>query len=67
MDLCYEEDSRADADVNVVMTDAGDIVEVQGTAETAPFSRETLDAVLDLAWKGVRELVLCQRAAIEGE
>ncbi len=67
LDLCYEEDARADADVNVVMTDAGDIVEVQGTAETAPFSRETLDAVLDLAWKGVGELVLCQRAAIEGE
>ena len=66
LDLCYEEDARAEADVNVVMTDAGDIVEVQGTAESAPFSRETLDAMLDLAWKGVGELAECQRAAIEG-
>ncbi len=66
LDLCYEEDSRADADVNVVMTDAGDIVEVQGTAESAPFSRGSLDALLDLAWKGVAELVERQREAIEG-
>ena len=67
LDLCYEEDVRADADVNVVMTDQGEIIEVQGTAEAAPFSRESLDALLDLAWKGVGELVECQRAAIEGE
>ena len=65
LDLCYEEDVRAEADVNVVMTDGGDIVEVQGTAEAAPFSRESLDALLDLAWKGVAELVECQRASIE--
>ena len=66
LDLCYEEDVRADADVNVVMTDGGDVVEVQGTAEAAPFSRRSLDALLDLAWKGVAELVERQRAAIEG-
>ena len=66
LDLCYEEDVRADADVNVVMTDGGDVVEVQGTAEAAPFSRRSLDALLDLAWKGVAELVERQREAIEG-
>ena len=66
LDLCYEEDTRADADVNVVMTDDGAIVEVQGTAEAAPFSRQTLDAMLDLAWKGIAELSERQRAAIGG-
>lgn len=67
LDLCYEEDSRAEADVNVVMTDDGSVVEVQGTAEGEPFSRQTLDELLDLAWKGVGELVQRQRAAIEAE
>ncbi|NOY75227.1 MAG: ribonuclease PH [Kiritimatiellaeota bacterium] len=56
LDLCYQEDSRADVDMNVVMTDAGKIIELQATAEGAVFSREELDAMLALAEKGVGEL-----------
>jgi len=62
LDLDYEEDSRADVDLNVAMTASGRIVEIQGTAEGAPFSRESLDTLLDLAGKGIAELVALQRA-----
>ena len=65
LDLCYDEDSRADADFNVVMTDAGEFVEVQGTAERGAFSRQRLDALLTLAEKGIGELLAIQRAAVE--
>ena len=65
LDLCYDEDSRADADFNVVMTDAGEFVEVQGTAERGAFSRRRLDALLSLAEKGIGELLEIQRAAVE--
>lgn len=65
LDLCYEEDSRADVDFNVVMTDAGEFVEAQGTAERGAFSRGQLDALLALAEKGIRELLEIQRAAVE--
>ena len=61
LDLCYEEDSRADVDMNVVMTGAGAFVEVQGTAEGAPFDRKSLDALTDLAAEGIRSLVTIQR------
>ena len=64
LDLRYDEDSRAEVDFNVVMTDSGEFVETQGTAERGAFSRETLDALLDLAEKGVLELVELQRAAV---
>ena len=64
LDLCYEEDSRAEVDVNIVMTDAGDFVEVQGTAEGAPFSRATLDAMLALGWRGIARLLAAQRDAL---
>jgi ribonuclease PH len=64
LDLCYEEDSRADVDMNVVMTSAGEHVEVQATAEKGSFSRSQLDALLDLAAKGVGELVEAQRAIV---
>ena len=64
LDLCYEEDSKAEVDCNVVMTGLGEFVEVQGTAEGEPFSRPTLDALLSLAEKGIRELVLSQAQAI---
>ena len=64
LDLCYEEDHRAEVDVNIVMTDAGDFVEVQGTAEGAPFSRATLDAMLALGWKGIDRLLAAQRDAL---
>lgn len=64
LDLCYEEDSRADVDMNVVMTSGGEHVEVQATAEKGSFSRSQLDALLDLAAKGVGELVEAQRAIV---
>lgn len=64
LDLCYDEDSRADVDFNVVMTDAGDFVEAQGTAERGAFSRATLNELLDLAEKGIAELAARQREAI---
>jgi ribonuclease PH len=61
LDLPYVEDSRAETDMNVVMTGRGGFVEVQGTAEGAPFTRGELDALLGLAEKGITELVALQR------
>ena len=66
LDLCYEEDARADADFNVVMTDRAEFVEVQGTAEGQTFSKATLDEVLSLAEQGVGDLLQAQRRAIGG-
>jgi ribonuclease PH len=63
LDLAYEEDSRAEVDFNVVMTGAGKLVEVQGTAEGEPFSREDLDAMVGLASDGIAELTRIQREA----
>jgi ribonuclease PH len=64
LDLCYEEDARADVDMNVVMMGDGRFVEVQGTAEADPFSRESLVGLLDLAEKGCRALLAAQQAAL---
>jgi ribonuclease PH len=64
LDLDYNEDSACDTDMNVVMTGAGGFVEVQGTAEGAPFTRTEMDALLALAAKGIGELVAAQRAAL---
>jgi len=64
LDLDYDEDSRCDADVNVVMTGSGGLVEVQGTAEGQAFRRSELDALLDLAQKGIAELLEAQRNAL---
>ena len=64
LDLCYAEDSAADADMNVVMTESGKIVEIQGTAETEPFSKEMLDSLLMLAEKGISELIAVQREIV---
>jgi ribonuclease PH len=64
LDLPYVEDSRAEVDMNVAMTDAGGYVELQGTAEGAPFDRARLDGLLDLAGRGIRELFEHQRAAL---
>mgnify|MGYP000297666533 CR=1 FL=1 len=64
LDLPYAEDSRAEVDVNVVMTDAGEFVEVQGTAEQRPISRAALDGLLDLAAAGIADLMALQRAAL---
>ena len=66
LDLCYEEDARAEVDFNVVMTGDGRLVEVQGTAEHQPFSRQEMDDLLSLAEAGVRELLELQRAALAG-
>jgi len=65
LDLDYPEDSACDTDMNVVMTGACGLVEVQGTAEGAPFSRKEMDAMLDLAEKGIRQLIAAQRSALE--
>lgn len=64
LDLAYAEDSIADADVNVVATSEGQLIEVQGTAEGRPFSKEDFDRVLDLALRGIAQLVEAQRAAL---
>jgi ribonuclease PH len=64
LDLCYAEDRDAEVDLNVVITDDGRLVEVQGTAEGAPFSRETLDRMLDLAAHGITYLIQHQREAL---
>ena len=66
LDLDYAEDSAAETDANFVLTGKGGIIEVQGTAEGAPFSQEELIALLDLARKGTSELVAMQKAAIAG-
>lgn len=65
LDLHYEDDVRADTDMNVVATGTGDLVEVQGTAEGVPFSRAELDALLDLALAGCAELTAMQKAALD--
>lgn len=64
LDLCYAEDRDAEVDLNVVMTGDGHLVEVQGTAEGSPFSRETLERMLDLAAQGIAGLVRRQREAL---
>ena len=64
MDLDYDEDSNAQADANFVLTSAGDIVEVQGTAEDKPFPRADFDRLLDLAAEGVQSLCAMQRQAL---
>jgi ribonuclease PH len=66
LDLCYEEDSQAEVDLNVVMTGDGRLVEVQGTAEGASFDRTSLDAMLDLAEGGISELFHLQAALLKG-
>jgi ribonuclease PH len=64
LDLCYEEDSRAAVDMNVVMTGSSKLVEVQGTAEGLPFSREQMNGLLDLAEGGIRELLAAQKTVL---
>jgi len=67
LDLDYPEDCNAETDMNVVMSDAGDFIEVQGTAEGHPFSQDELNAMLALASKGITELLACQQAALVQE
>jgi ribonuclease PH len=65
LDLCYEEDSQAEVDFNVVMTDQGLFVEVQGTAENKPFSKNSLDGLLSLAEGGIKQLFEIQQNVIK--
>ena len=65
LDLCYQEDFAASVDFNVVMTDKGHFVELQGTAEGKPFSRETVDSIVSLAEDGIRQLFVIQKEAIK--
>ena len=64
LDLAYEEDSRAEVDMNVVMTGTGKFIEVQGTAEALPFGRDALNVLLDLGHKGIGELIALQKRAV---
>ncbi len=64
LDLPYEEDARAEVDMNVVATDTGTLVEIQGTAEGATFPRRTLDAMMDCALAGIETLTAMQRAVL---
>jgi|DewCreStandDraft_1066081.scaffolds.fasta_scaffold00944_24 ribonuclease PH len=66
LDLCYAEDSRAEVDFNVVMTDQGEFVEVQGTAEGRPFGHAQLQTLLDLAARGIRQLLALQQEVLAG-
>jgi ribonuclease PH len=67
LDLCYEEDFKAQVDMNIAMTEKGEIIEIQGTAEEKPFSRDELDVLYDLAEKGIRELIEEQKLSLAGE
>jgi ribonuclease PH len=65
LDLCYEEDSQAEVDCNIVMTDQGAFVEVQGTAENKPFTKNSLEGMLGLAESGIKQLFEAQQAVIK--
>ncbi|OGO31179.1 MAG: ribonuclease PH [Chloroflexi bacterium RBG_16_56_11] len=66
LDLCYDEDAQAAVDFNVVMTGRGEYVEVQGTAEGKPFTKQAIDDLLSLAEKGIRQLFNVQQGALKG-
>ena len=66
LDLSYEEDSRADVDMNFVMTGAGKFVEVQGTAESKAFTKKQMERMTELAHEGIRELLKIQKEVIAG-
>ncbi len=66
LDLTFEEDSQAEVDMNVVMTGSGKFVEIQGTAEKKPFGRDSLNELLTLAEKGIKELINFQKRILEG-
>lgn len=67
LDLCYQEDSTAKVDMNVIMTDKGEFIEVQGTGEESPFNKAELISLLSLAEKGINELIDIQREVLEIE
>lgn len=65
LDLCYEEDSKAKVDMNVIMTDKGEFIELQGTGEESPFSRRELDELLTLGEKGVKQIIQAQKDVLK--
>ena len=66
LDLCYEEDSKADVDMNFVMTGSGRFIEVQGTAESAPFTKKQMERMAEIAQGGIKELLKAQKKVIAG-
>ena len=64
LDLTYDEDSKADVDMNIVMTGKGEFIEVQGTAERTTFNKDQMDKLLTLARKGIKELIDIQRGLL---
>ncbi len=66
LDLCYLEDSTADVDMNIVMTGSGKFIEVQGTAESAPFTKKQMERMAEIAEDGIKELLKAQKQAISG-
>lgn len=66
LDLCYAEDSNAEVDMNIVCTGTGQFIEIQGTAEREPFSREQMNEMLAIAEKGINQLFTIQRTALNG-
>jgi ribonuclease PH len=66
LDLCYDEDSKAEVDMNFVMTGAGKFIEVQGTAESAPFTRKQMERMAEIAQDGIKELMKAQKKIIAG-
>ena len=66
LDLCYEEDSKADVDMNFVMTGSGKFIEVQGTAEHSPFTRKQMERMAEIAQGGIKELMKAQKKVIAG-
>ncbi len=65
LDLCYEEDSSADVDMNIVMTESGKFIEIQGAAEESPYTRSDLDEMLELAEDGIQGLIDAQKRTLE--
>jgi ribonuclease PH len=65
LDLCYDEDSRAEVDMNIVMTASGEFIEIQGTAEHRPFNKAQMDKLLALAKKGIEDLIGLQRNSLK--
>lgn len=65
LDLCYEEDSKAHVDMNIIGTEDGEFVEIQGTGEEAPFSRKDLNELLDLGEKGIKQMIQIQKDSLK--
>lgn len=65
LDLCYTEDSNAKVDMNIVMTDAGEFIEIQGTGEESPFSRKDLDELIALGEKGIKQMIQLQKDSLK--